>query len=104
MIEPWLTAEFVGICRQQFQQLGETFPQRPLAELPVMAKGRGVLLQRYRDARLTDVASFTAAGGLSWKSGRGMRSETDLRPYAGKRGQVGHTVPRGFPASGRFAG
>ena len=76
----------------------------PLAELPVMAKGRGVLLQRYRDARLTDVATFAAARGLSWKSGRGIRTETDLRPYAGKRGQVGHTVPRGFPASGRFEG
>ncbi|MBL8667235.1 MAG: DNA topoisomerase IV subunit A [Rhodospirillales bacterium] len=76
----------------------------PLAELPVMAKGRGVLLQRYRDARLGDVVTFAAAHGLSWKSGRGMRTETDLRPYTGKRGQIGHTVPRGFPASGRFAG
>ncbi|MFO1113137.1 MAG: DNA topoisomerase IV subunit A [Rhodospirillales bacterium] len=76
----------------------------PLAELPVMAKGRGVLLQRYRDAKLTDIAPFTAAAGLAWKSGRGMRTETDLRPYTGKRGQVGHTVPRGFPANGRFGG
>ena len=76
----------------------------PLAELPVMAKGRGVLLQRYRDAKLSDVVSFAAAAGLSWKSGRGLRTETDLRPYTGKRGQPGHTVPRGFPASGKFAG
>ena len=76
----------------------------PLAELPVMARGRGVLLQRYRDARLLDVKTFAAAQGLSWRSGRGTRTETDLRPYTGKRGQVGHTVPRGFPASGRFDG
>jgi topoisomerase-4 subunit A len=75
-----------------------------LAEVPVMGKGRGVLLQRYRDARLLDVKTFAAAEGLSWRSGRGMRTETDLRPYTGKRGQVGHTVPRGFPASGRFDG
>lgn len=76
----------------------------PLAELPVMGKGRGVLLQRYRDARLLDVRTFVAAQGLSWRTGRGTRIETDLRAYSGKRGQVGHTVPRGFPASGRFDG
>ena len=45
-----------------------------------MAKGRGVLLQRYRDARLADVTTFAVARGLTWRSGRGMRTETDLRP------------------------
>ena len=74
----------------------------PLAELPMMAKGRGVLLQRYRDARLADAKTFVAALGLIWRGGRGIRNEADLRPYTGKRGQVGHIVPRGFPNSGRL--
>ena len=76
----------------------------PLAELPVMSKGRGVLLQRYRDAELADLTTFALARGLTWRGGRGLRTETDLRPWLGRRGQVGHTVPRGFPLSNRFAG
>ena len=76
----------------------------PLAELPVMSKGRGVLLQRYRDAELADLTTFALARGLTWRGGRGMRTETDLRQWLGRRGQVGHTVPRGFPLSNRFAG
>jgi topoisomerase IV subunit A len=76
----------------------------PLGELPVMAKGRGVLLQRYRDAGLADVTTFALVNGLSWRAGRGTRTETDLRPWLGKRGQAGHTVPRGFPLSNRFEG
>jgi topoisomerase IV subunit A len=75
-----------------------------LAELPTLPRGKGVLLQRYRDARLADIITFELARGLSWRSGRGSRTETDLRAYLGKRAQVGHTVPRGFPASGRFDG
>jgi topoisomerase-4 subunit A len=76
----------------------------PLSDLPIMARGRGVLLQRYRDASLTDIVVFARAAGLAWRIGRGMRTETDLLPWLGKRGQVGHSVPRGFPASGRFEG
>ena len=75
-----------------------------LDELPAMAKGRGVLLQRYRDAKLADITTFKIADGLRWAAGRGTRTETDLRPWLGKRGQAGHTVPRGFPLSNRFAG
>ena len=73
-----------------------------LAELPVMPRGRGVLLQKYREGGLADVRSFVLAGGLSWRSGQRVRIETDLRIWLGKRGQAGHMVPRGFPASGRF--
>lgn len=74
----------------------------PLAELPVMVKGRGVLLQRYRDTKLADLTTFARASGLSFRGGRGTRTETDLRPWLGKRGQTGHTVPRGFPPDNRF--
>jgi topoisomerase-4 subunit A len=76
----------------------------PLAELPAIAKGRGVLLQRYRDAKLADITTFALANGLCWRGGRGTRTETDLRPWLGKRGHAGHPVPRGFPLSNRFAG
>ncbi len=62
-----------------------------------MAKGRGVLLQRYRDAKLADITTFKIADGLVLASAGG---ECAPRPtcarWLGKRGQAGHTVPRGF--------
>ncbi len=74
----------------------------PLGEIPVMTRGRGVILQRYREGRLADVVVFTRGAGLSWRSGNGVRTEVSLDPWTGTRGQSGHKVPRGFPASGRF--
>ncbi len=75
-----------------------------LGEVPRLARGRGVLLQRYQGAALADLVVFTAEEGLSWPSGERTRRETDLAPWTGRRGTVGRTVPRGFPRSGRFEG
>jgi topoisomerase-4 subunit A len=74
-----------------------------LDELPTMAKGRGVILQRYKNAELCDVQTFDQSQGLTWRSGSGVRTETNLDQWAGKRGQVGQKAPRGFPLSNRFA-
>ena len=74
-----------------------------LDELPEMNRGRGVLLQRYKDGELSDVNAFTKADGLSWRSGGRTRTETDLAAWVGKRNQAGRLVPRGFPKSNRFA-
>ena len=74
-----------------------------LDELPEMNRGRGVLLQRYKDGELSDVNAFTKADGLSWRSGGRTRTETDLAAWVGKRSQAGRLVPRGFPKSNRFA-
>ena len=75
----------------------------PLSELPTMARGRGVLLQRYRDGGLADARVFRRKDGLSWRSGVRVRTETDLRDWLGKRAQSGRLPPRGFPKSGRFS-
>jgi len=74
-----------------------------LDELPEMNRGRGVLLQRYKDGELSDVRAFLKTGGLSWQSGGRTRTQTDLAAWAGKRGQAGRLAPRGFPKSNRFA-
>ncbi len=77
----------------------------PLSELPVMARGAGVQLQRYRDGGLSDALPFTLAEGLSWamggESGR-TRTETDLLPWRTARGASGRMPPQGFPRSNRF--
>src|SRR4029450_5025138 len=41
----------------------------PLAELPELARGQGVTLQRYRDGGLSDATVFPLAAGLSWPLG-----------------------------------
>jgi topoisomerase-4 subunit A len=74
----------------------------PLDQLPVMSRGKGVLLQRYRDGRLGDARVFTLADGLSWPTAKGLRVVTDLAAWLGKRGQAGRLAPPGFPRDNRF--
>ena len=75
----------------------------PLADLPRMARGKGVRLQRYKDGGLSDARTFALADGLSWLDGGGRtRTERDLSPWTGARGSAGRMAPRGFPRSNRF--
>ncbi len=74
----------------------------PLEEVPTMARGRGVILQRYKDGGLSDVKTFARADGLSWKHGAGERVETRLDGWLGKRAQAGRLPPSGFPRSNKF--
>ena len=77
----------------------------PLAELPELARGQGVKLQRYRDGGLSDAVAFALTEGLSWalggESGR-TRTETDLTPWRAARGAAGRMPPIGFPRTNRF--
>ncbi|MCW2336236.1 topoisomerase-4 subunit A [Sphingobium sp. B2D3A] len=76
-----------------------------LAELPEMARGQGVTLQRYKDGGLSDAMTLTLAQGLSWTmggdSGR-TRTETDLLSWRAARGAAGRMPPNGFPRDNRF--
>jgi len=74
----------------------------PLDQVPEMARGAGVILQRYREGGLGDAKVFSMAEGLSWKLGDKIRTETNLRDWLGERAQAGRLPPNGFPRSGRF--
>jgi topoisomerase-4 subunit A len=75
----------------------------PLAEVPEMARGRGVILQRYHDGVLADVRVFRRADGLTWRQGESRtRTETELGPWEGVRAQSGRLAPPGFPKSNKF--
>ena len=76
----------------------------PIDELPVMSRGKGVLLQRYRGGSLADACVITLADGLSWPGGRGTRTVSELAPWLGRRGHAGRIAPHGFPRSNRFSG
>jgi topoisomerase IV subunit A len=74
-----------------------------LDELPEMAKGKGVRLQKYKDGGLSDATTFALADGLSWKDPAGRtRSETDLEEWLAKRATAGRMAPRGFPRDNKF--
>ncbi|MEQ3643430.1 MAG: DNA topoisomerase IV subunit A [Paracoccus sp. (in: a-proteobacteria)] len=83
----------------------------PLAELPEMARGKGVRLQRFgkggglvKADELVDAICLTLAQGLSWPmTGGKTRTEPDLTEWLGKRGSAGRMAPRGFPRDNRFA-
>jgi topoisomerase-4 subunit A len=76
----------------------------PIDQLPVMSRGKGVLLQRYRGGSLADACVLTLADGLSWPGGRGTRTVSELAPWLGRRGQAGRAAPHGFPRANRFTG
>jgi topoisomerase-4 subunit A len=73
-----------------------------LEEIPEMAKGRGVILQRYKDGGLADFKTFAWEEGLSYKYGTGETLVGDLNPWVGNRAQAGRMPPNGFPKSNKF--
>jgi topoisomerase-4 subunit A len=74
----------------------------PLEQVPEMARGQGVMLQKYKDGGLSDARVFTRAEGLSWTLGERTRTETALADWLGERAQAGRLPPRGFPSNNRF--
>ncbi|HEX3424151.1 MAG TPA: DNA topoisomerase IV subunit A [Sphingomicrobium sp.] len=77
----------------------------PLAELPELSRGQGVMLQRYRDGGLSDAIAFRLEDGLSWTLGGDtgrIRTETDLSSWRAARGAAGRMPPIGFPRTNRF--
>ena len=73
----------------------------PLSEVPELARGRGVILQRYKDARLSDACAFDRKDGLRDANGR-VFTAAELKEYIGERSHVGRIVPRGFAKSNKF--
>jgi topoisomerase-4 subunit A len=74
----------------------------PLDQVPEMARGAGVIQQKYREGGVRDAKVFRLADGLTWKLGEKIRTEMALTSWLGERGQAGRLPPNGFPKSGRF--
>jgi topoisomerase-4 subunit A len=78
----------------------------PLEQVPEMARGRGVRLQRYKDGGLSDLKTFAAEQGLSWTDAAGRAFSLTLRELAdwrGNRADAGRLAPKGFPRSNTFS-
>jgi topoisomerase-4 subunit A len=77
----------------------------PLAELPEMARGKGVRLQRYKDGGLADARVFAIASGLTWQDSANRTftvGKPELNEWIGARAEAGRLPPKGFPKNNRF--
>jgi topoisomerase-4 subunit A len=75
-----------------------------LNEIPEMTRGRGVMLQKYKDGGLSDAKVYTKSEGLTWRLGDKIRTEThsNLKDWIGERAQAGRLPPNGFPKANKF--
>jgi topoisomerase-4 subunit A len=77
----------------------------PLEQMPEMARGAGVRMQRYKDGGLSDVKTFKTAEGLSWKDASDRTFSLtfkELADWRGNRADAGRLAPKGFPRSNKF--
>ncbi|MFO1136832.1 MAG: DNA topoisomerase IV subunit A [Rhodoblastus sp.] len=77
----------------------------PLEQVPEMARGKGVRLQRYKDGGVSDARVFAMADGLSWTDSAGRVfnvGKAELKDWLGNRADAGRLPPRGFPKNNRF--
>ncbi|OUI99066.1 DNA topoisomerase IV subunit A [Acetobacter orientalis] len=65
----------------------------PTEQLPVMARGLGVALQKYTDGGLRMAMVFSAEEGLLWPGAVRVRQFADLQDWVGKRAAVGKSAP-----------
>ena len=76
----------------------------PLAEMPELSRGRGMILQRYKDGGLSDAKAFAMVSGLECRTGSRTRTfeKKELDLWIGQRAQAGRIAPQGFPRDNRF--
>jgi topoisomerase IV subunit A len=76
----------------------------PLDQVPEMARGRGVRLQKYTSAALSDVVTFDSKNGLVWKDSAGRDQSLtwkELSDWRGNRADAGR-LAHGLPKSNKF--
>src|ERR1700751_1994590 len=76
----------------------------PIEQVPEMARGRGVRLQKYTGGKLSDVTTFDSKEGLSWKDSAGRdqgMTMKELADWRGNRADAGR-LAHGLPKSNKF--
>ena len=73
-----------------------------MEEIPTIARGRGVCLQKYKDGGLSDIQIFNEEDGFSYNRSGGVSVEKDLLTWLGHRAQVGKLAPFGFSKNNKF--
>jgi len=76
----------------------------PLSEIPKMTRGKGVILQKYKErgVHYSDAVAFAKREGISFANGAKNYVVQDISMWLGKRADVGHMPPNGFSKSNKF--
>jgi topoisomerase-4 subunit A len=76
----------------------------PLAQIPEMARGKGVRLLKLKEGEVSDVRAFTLAEGLAWTEGGQNRTLDGMKlaPHLGNRGEAGREKPKTYLTKGVF--
>ena len=74
----------------------------PLAEIPEMAKGKGVILQKFANGGVSDAKAFNWKEGLTFLSRGSEKKVDEIKLWLGKRAQAGRLPPNGFSKNSRF--
>ena len=96
----WVEGDHVAIVGENRKLL--VFP---LADVPEMARGKGVRLQRYKDGGVADIKTFAIGAGLTWQDSADRtytKTRDELLEWTGERASAGRIAPKGFPRTGKF--
>ena len=74
-----------------------------LEQLPEMARGKGVAIQKYKDGGLSDLKTFNWKSGLTYKYGSGETTVPNAKEWVGTRADAGKLPPNGFPKNIKFS-
>ena len=74
----------------------------PLDQVPELNKGKGVILQKFKDGELSDLKTFNLKEGLTFLSGTREMNVANVKEWVGERAGAGKLPPNGFPRSNRF--
>lgn len=73
-----------------------------MEEIPTIARGHGVCLQKYKDGGLSDMQIFNEVDGFCYNRSGGVSVEKDLMTWLGHRAQIGKLAPFGFSKNNKF--
>ena len=71
-------------------------------EIPYLTKGSGVILQKIKNGEIKDAKNIDINEGLEWVNVKQIKKLENLKPWVGKRSQVGKKVPKKFKKDLKF--
>lgn len=74
----------------------------PIAEIPVLAKGRGVILQKYSSAEISDLQLCLQDEGFKWNRNGKIHITKEITTWLCHRGAIGKLPPPLFPRDNLF--
>jgi topoisomerase-4 subunit A len=75
----------------------------PLSEVPELAKGKGVALQKYKGGKLSDAITFELKAGMPFTEGRNNAKTANGKLWLAARASQGKLPPDGFRRDNKFS-